>query len=48
MFILADIKLKMVENQDLYKNRDDFLIFLYKKILFFNVKDFIFYKYVYL
>ena len=39
MYIFAEMK-KNVENKDLYRNRDDFRFFI-----FFNVKDFIFYKY---
>ena len=41
MYVLADIK-EIVENQDLCRNRDDF-----KKIVFFNERDFIFHMYIY-
>ena len=38
----------MVENKDLYRDKDDFCIFLDKNFLYSNVKDFMFYKYVYI
>ena len=37
-----------VENQDLFRNNDDFLKILKQKILNFNLKDFIFNNYIYL
>ena len=40
-----DLLLKIVENQDLYRNRDDFIYFLNKKFLYFDLKYFIFSKY---
>ena len=45
MYKLADIKWN-VENQDLYRNRDDFWKNFKQKILFVNLKDFIFNKYI--
>ena len=46
MYILANIK-EIVENQDLYKNEDDlWKKFENKKFAIFNEKDFIFYKYI--
>ena len=43
MYILAD-KNKLIINQDLYRNKGDFLNFLSKKFLYFYSKDFIFHK----
>ena len=34
----------IVGNQDLYGNKDDFRIFLNKKFLYLNIKDFKFYE----
>ena len=40
-----DLQLKMGENQDLYRNKDDFRFFLLiKKFLYFDLKYFIFCK----
>ena len=43
MYIFGDLN-KIVKNQDLYRNKDDFEFFECK-VLNFDVKDFIFYKY---
>ena len=40
MYNLADIRINC-KNQDLYTNKDDFETFLEKKIIIFNLKDFI-------
>ena len=45
MYILADMK-QNVENQDLYRNEDDLLKNFGNKIVIFNEKDFILYKYI--
>ena len=39
-----DLHLKIVENQDLCRNRDDFQFFSNKKFLYFDLKYFIFSK----
>ena len=39
-----DLQLKIVENKDLYRNKDDFRFFFYKKVLYFDLKYFIFSK----
>ena len=40
-----DLQLKIVENKDLYRNKDDFRrIFFNKKFLYFDLKYFIFCK----
>ena len=39
-----DLQLKIKENQDLYRNKDDFRIFLKKKFLYFYLEYFIFSK----
>ena len=45
--IFRQIWKEIVENEDLYKNKDDFWFFSdTKKLLFFNLKDFIFYKHI--
>ena len=45
--ILWQICNEIVDNQDLYRNKDDFWIFKKQKnILFFNLEDFIFKKYI--
>ena len=45
MYILADIK-RIVEIQDLYRNKDEFLFFQIQKSLFFNVKESLFNKHI--
>ena len=40
-----DLQLKIVENKDLYRTKDDFRFFL-QKVLIFNLKYFIFSKYI--
>ena len=42
--ILWQILNEIVENQDLYRNKDDFRFFFYKKFLNFDLKYFIFSK----
>ena len=40
-----DLQLRIVEDQDLYRNKDDFRFFSSnKKFLYFDLKDFIFSK----
>ena len=39
-----DLQLKIVENQDLCRNIDDFRFFLNKKFLYFDLEYFIFCK----
>ena len=39
-----DLHLKIVESQELYRNKDDFRFFSNKKFFYFNLKDFIFSK----
>ena len=39
-----DLQLKIVEDQDLYRNKDDFRFFFKTKDLVFDIKDFIFCK----
>ena len=42
--ILWQIFNEIVENQDLYRNKDDFRFFFNKKFLYFDLKYFIFCK----
>ena len=39
-----NLQLKIVENQDLYRNKDDFRFILNKKFLYFDLRYFIFIK----
>ena len=40
-----DLQLKIVENKDLYRNKDDFRFFFFcKKFLYFDLKYFLFIK----
>ena len=39
-----DLQLKIVENQDLYRIKDDIRFFLNEKFLYFDLKYFIFCK----
>ena len=39
-----DLQLRIVENKDLYRNKDDFRFFFNKKFLYFDLKYFIFSK----
>ena len=37
-----DLQLKIVDNQDLYRNKDDIQFFLNKKFFYFDLEYFIF------
>ena len=39
-----NLKLNFLENQDLYRNKDDFRFFFNKKFLYFDLKYFIFFN----